>query len=230
MMFEKVTDERVPYLSIAGGFVWNRKSDKTHPDYAEQNYGRPDGTTGTRSGAKYKAITCFVKDVVFKTHKQYGESINISIENGGDKFIIAVSTNNRYSQDLMKMLLTIDLTKAVYMKPFDFIDNVKKRATGISFLQDGKKVILKNDGAPFREKDWFKEANKKQVKRFFEDLNEWYVSEVEEKVCPFFNQGKPSVKNEALEVEAEKTNEVEQISEKTEPVTDLDKQLDSLMD
>lgn len=184
------------YLSVAGGFIWNRKADANDPNYATQDYDKVDGTTGTRKGARYADLTGNVTGVVFRTHDEYGESINVTVESGGDKYIISVSTNNRNSQDLMKALLLMDLTKPLFIKPYDFIGSDKKRAQGISFRQDGEKISLRYDDAPTKEKDWFKTATKKQIRRFFEDLSDWFVQEVTEKVIPQLDKmPKPEAKS-----------------------------------
>ena len=196
------------YLSVAGGFIWDRKAEKTHPEYAVQEFDRVDGTKGERSGARYADLTGNVTGVEFRTHDQYGESINVSIKSGEETFIMSISTNNRYSQDMMKALLKADLNEDIYIKPYDFTDpKTNKRVQGISFRQDGEKIDLKVDTPDefTKEKDWFKNANKKQIKRFFEDLSDWFVGEVEEKVVPMLSD-----KNEVDEQQEEEKNEPEQ--------------------
>lgn len=172
------------YLSVAGGFIWNRKADQSDPNYATQTYQRADKTEGVRAGARYADLTGKVIAVQFRTHEEYGESINVTVAAGEDTFILSISTNNRYSQDLMKALLKMDLEKEIFIKPYDFIGTDKKRAMGITFKQNGTKLDLKIAESPSKEGDWFKTASKKEIKRFFEDLNDWFVAEVEAKVIP----------------------------------------------
>jgi len=169
---------RSTYLSIAGGYIWNRKAESNDPNYATQGFDRADGTKGERAGARYQDLTGIVTDVMFRTHTQYGENVNVTISAGGDSFILSVSTNNRYSQDIMKMLLIADLNLPVYIKPYDFTDKDGRRAQGVSFRQNGEKISLRVDGAPNKEKEWFKTAGPKNIKRFFEDLSDWYVNQV----------------------------------------------------
>ena len=174
--------QRSTFLSVAGGYIWDRKADASNPNYATQSFDRADGTQGERAGARYADLTGSVTKVEFRTHPQYGENVNVTIEAGGENFILSVSTNNRYSQDLMKMLLVADLTKPVYIKPYDFVDTAKRRAQGISFRQDGVKLVLRVDGAPNKDSEWFKTAGSKNIKRFFEDLTDWFIGEVTTKV------------------------------------------------
>lgn len=199
------------YLSIAGGYIWDRKADKEHPEYNTQTFKRVNGTEGERSGARYGELTGSITDVEFRTHEKYGESINVKVNSEGESFILSISTNNRYSQDMMKALLKIDINKEVFIKPYDFTDpKTNKRVQGISFRQDGEKIDLKTDTPEEfkKEKDWFKDANKKQIKRYFEDLSDWFVGEVEEKVRPLFadsdntqEESKSNVENKEVEVE-----------------------------
>jgi len=196
-----VNQSRSTYLSIAGGFIWNRKADESDPNYATQTYERKDGTKGLRKGAQYADVTGKITGVVFRTHPEYGESINVKIDDGTpESYIISISTNNRYSQDMMKALLLGDLQKTFFIKPYDFIGNDKKRAMGISFRQNGEKIALKIDDAPSKESDWFKSATKKEIRRFFEDLNDWYVEKVQMEVVPNLDDS-PAVKEVAEVVE-----------------------------
>lgn len=211
----KVQESNGTFLSIAGGFIWDRKANKDHECYAEQDYEKADKTTGTRSGAQYGDLTGRVTKVQFRTHPEYGESVNVTFKDSEDEmYIVSISTGNRYSQDLMKALLVMDLEKTINLKPYDFTGADKKRAQGISFKQEGTKLDLKIELPKDYIKDeaWFKKAEKKQIKRYFEDLNDWFVSEVEEKVIP-------NIKNEEQDSEkpAPKKTEVKKEVKKTEP-------------
>lgn len=203
------------YLSIAGGYIWDRKMvDKEDPNYATQIFIRADKTEGKREGGQYGDFTGKLIGVEFKVHDEFGQSVNVTVEAGDEKFIISVSTNNRYSQDFMKALLKMDLDKQFHMKPYDFVDKDGKRAQGIVFRQDGEKIVLRNESKdmPSKDSDWFKTATKKDKRRFFEDLTEWFVAEVEEKVCPHF-KNKPVAKQKP---KAGLGSAIEEISEKTE--------------
>ena len=90
---------RSTFLTIAGGYIWNRKAESNDPNYATQDFKRADGTTGTRAGARYADLTGPVSKVEFKTHPQYGQNINVTITANGENYILSISTNNRYSQD-----------------------------------------------------------------------------------------------------------------------------------
>lgn len=201
----KVQEGGATFLVVAGGYIWDKKAGEDHPDYSTQDFEKADKTTGTRKGARYGDLTGKIVKVAFRTHAEYGESINVTFNAGGELYTVSISTNNRYSQDLMKALLVMDLEKVLFMKPYDFIDSNKKRAQGISFKQDGEKLDLKIEDAPSEDPEFFKKADKKKIKRFFEDLNDWFIAEVEEKVIPFIKndseegaepEAKPAAKKE----------------------------------
>lgn len=179
-----VAESNSTFLTIAGGFIWNRKAEKEDPDYAEQKYIKADKSEGVRCGARYASLSGRITAVEFKTHKEYGENINVTVSTGDNNYTLSVSVNNRYSQDLMKALLNMDTEKDIFIKPYDFIDQDRRRVQGISFKQDGEKLDLKVEGVPTKDADWFKAADKKSIKRFFEDLSDWFVAEVQQLVCP----------------------------------------------
>lgn len=198
------------FLSIAGGFIWNRKCDKTHPDYAEQTYVKSDKTEAVRTGAQYADITGRITKVEFKTHKEYGENMNVTIDDGEDTFVISVSTNNRNCQDMMKALMVMDLSKEIFIKPYDFVGADKKRAQGISFRQDGEKLSLKVEVPEEYQKDadWFKNTDKKKIKRFFEDLSDWFVAEIEETIIPKLKPLEEKTKKASVETDDSEEDDV----------------------
>lgn len=179
-----VKENKGTFLSVAGGYIWDRKADKSNPHYATQTYTKKDKTEGTRAGAQYGDLLGKVVSVVFREHNEYGQSINVGFEAEGELFIVSIGTNNRNSQDLMRALLVADLDQDLYMRPYDFQDKQKKRVQGISFKQNGEKLNLRVDGAPSESAEWFKSAAKKDVRRFFEDLSDWYVGMIQENVIP----------------------------------------------
>lgn len=212
------------FLTIAGGYIWNRKADSNDPNYATQEYKRADGTVGERAGARYADLTGNVTDVEFKTHPQYGENMNVTVLANGDKFILSISTNNRYSQDMMKCLLNADLTKPLFIKPYDFVGKDNRRAMGLSFRQDGEKVNLRVEGSPSKPAEWFKTAGTKNIRRFFEDLNEWYVNEVTAKVVGSVSAPAVEAPKVVKEVEPAAQAPVAKVAD-----DDLDNQLDALL-
>lgn len=219
--------EQTTYLAVAGGYVWNKKEDETHPQFAIQEFKKMDGTVGSRQGARYDSLTGVISGVEIKTHDQYGESIQTKIVSGDESYTISISTNNRYSQDMMKALLKLDLSLPVMLRPYDFTNKENKRVQGISFTQNGQKVLLRNDDAPFNP-DVFATGDKRKIKRFFEDLTEWFVNEVTDKVINgyFANASAPTPTPTPTPVAKAPVAQVEEVVEEE---ANLDSQLDALL-
>ncbi len=55
-----VSESNGTFLSIAGGFIWNRKAGEDDPDFAKQEYVKADKSTGSRQGAQYADLTGMV--------------------------------------------------------------------------------------------------------------------------------------------------------------------------
>ena len=124
--------DEVLFLSINAGAIWDKKADETNEFYREETYEKKDGSSGIRKGARYESVSGFITGVRFASHPEYGESLNILIEDGDDKFVLSTQVDNRYCGDLMKMLLLIDYNKLVIIRPYDFEDAKKKRVMGVS--------------------------------------------------------------------------------------------------
>ena len=172
------------FLAVAGGYIWDKKAEESHPNYSTQDYETSDGVK-QRKGARFNSLLGKIVDVKIGEHDKYGDSIQVTVLSDEERYIVSISVNNRYSQDMLKMLLKVDFSKDVLMTPYDsnnFKNSRGARNQGISFKQDGEKINLRNDDAPFKDSEWFKTANKKAKKRFFEDLTEWFLDEVRENV------------------------------------------------
>jgi hypothetical protein len=168
------------FLSVAGGYIWDKKQGEDHPQFKVQEYKDNNDEIATRQGACYPTLAGQIVDVRINEHDKFGQSVQVTFLSDGDRYIVSIGTNNRFSQDMLKMLLKVDLAKSVKMKPYEFIDKLKgKRVQGIVFHEDGEKIVLRNEEAPFKDGDFFKTATKKQKNRFFEDLTEWFVDTVQ---------------------------------------------------
>ncbi len=175
------------FLTVAGGFIWDRKAEPDHPEYNTQEYTFNDEKK-TRQGAQYADLTGTVKNVYFKTHDKFGENINVKVEaKSGDQYIFSIKTNTKNSQDMMKLLLQTDLSMPIYIAPYDFVGADNRRAQGISFRQNGEKIKLVLADLPEQFSEFPKAGgDKKLIKRFWEDFNDYLVAEVEENVCSQF--------------------------------------------
>lgn len=206
-----VVERKGKFLTVAGKYIWNRKmQDEEHSDYKKEEYTTRDGDKKERSGARYEDLSGMITGVRFRTHEQYGESINVTFQVNEEVFIISISTGNRYCTCMMKFLLKADLGKEVFMKPYDFIGKDGDRAHGISFRQDGEKIALKNEDSPKKPSEWYDTASKRDKKRQGEDVTDWFVKKVKADICSQFkDEQKAESKSKVEEQEAPK-EEVEQ--------------------
>jgi hypothetical protein len=174
---------RSTFLTVTGGFIWDKKQGEDHPQFKVQEYRDNNDEVATRQGACYPSLTGQIVDVRINEHDKFGQSVQVTFASEGDRYIISIGTNNKFSQDMMKMLLKVDLLKEVHVKPYEFMDKQKnKRVQGIVFRQDGEKIVLRNEEAPFKDSEFFAKATKKQKSRFFEDLTEWFVESIQEQI------------------------------------------------
>jgi hypothetical protein len=180
---EVVREGTSTFLTVTGGYIWDKKQGEDHPQFKVQEYRDNNDEIATRQGACYPTLSGQIVDVRVGEHDKFGQSIQVTFLSGEDRFIVSIVTNNRFSQDMLKMLLKVNFQEIVKMKPYEFVDKkTNKRVQGIVFHEDGQKVVLRNEEAPFKDADFFKDATKKQKNRFFEDLTEWFVDTVQKTV------------------------------------------------
>ncbi len=227
-------NQSVTFLAVAGGYIWDKSKGVDDPNYKTQEYAKLEGEVGVRAGARYDSLNGTVIGVEFQEHDQYGESVRVKLESGGEQFIISIGTNNKYSQDMLKALLKMDFSKEIFIKPYDFTDKVKnKRVQGISFKQDGSKINLRIEEAPFQKYD--ANATQKKKKRFFEDLTEWFVDSVKESVIdvhfPSSETEAPVAKSPVAKSPVAKAPVAKApVAKATVPTEDLNSALEALLD
>ena len=128
--------EKKTYLSIAFGRLRQRT---TKEDTQSELRLGEDGTEYYER--VYNFIEGFITNLFYKVHQEYGNSFEVTIDDGKEKFNLSFKENSRYCQDLLTKLPLIDLTKPVMITPFDFVpadktDNIQ----GTSIKQDGVKI------------------------------------------------------------------------------------------
>lgn len=226
----KVKKSNTAYLVVAGGFIWNKKANSDDPNYATQEWTNAKGETNERKGAQYGDVTGIVKNVYFKTHEQYGEALYVELKDGDYSFTLNIKTNTANSQHMMKALLLADLNKPLFVKPYDFIGDDKRRAQGISFKQDGQKIdlkefdIVKEFGNDWKtEKSFWSPSNKKKYTRWLEDLSDRFVAEIEEIVIPKLGNVKETTEDNVKDIEVVEEKVVEESNEVVEKKTGVEK-------
>ena len=72
--------EKLTFLGVAGGYIWDKSKDNTDSNFATQEYKKGNDEVGVRSGARYESVQGIVTGVRFNTHEKYGESIIVSLK------------------------------------------------------------------------------------------------------------------------------------------------------
>lgn len=69
-------------------------------------------------------------------------NLNLSIASPtGKTAVLSVPLKSAYADDIMKKIPAIDITKPVFLSPFNFKNENDKNVTGITFKQDGNKIV-----------------------------------------------------------------------------------------
>jgi hypothetical protein len=122
------------YLQIKQGEIFFPSNDKSAPNYRSVDWTNKSGETGTYAGLFFDSIKTKIFSIKYFDGK-FGTVINIEIE---DDYILVLS--GRYAAAIAPFIPSIDVSKEVVIRPYDFEDEKKVRRQGISLSQDGKKL------------------------------------------------------------------------------------------
>jgi hypothetical protein len=162
-----------------------------------------------------------IENIFFKEDEKYGNSFEVVLLDGIDKYQISFSEDNRFWFDFMKKLPNVLMNDAVKITAYDFVDKkTGKRKAGISLEQNGNKITSfydkkkdettwellhgfpKSDGIDWKDKD--------ELKIYFIRVKKFLHNEFNTRIAPLF------------ELVSEKHNiEVEDNSNDVGPVDDL---------
>lgn len=211
---------KVVFLNVAGGLLWDKTGvDKENKSYLVQEYTFNDEKK-TRKGYAEKAMQGLVTGIKVNTHEKFGEFAIVEFDIEGKKVVLSVKTNTTNSQHLFGALLNMDATAPLYVKPYDFIAKAHPkfgaggRRQGISFKQNDAPLNIKVSDAPWDKFEGVKD-NAVMKKRFFEDLNIWYVEKINALSIKLFGE---SVEKESDEKAP--SNETEKTVEKKAVATE----------
>lgn len=127
------------YLSIKLGQLFyptQAPEDKQAQNYTSKITQDSKGNKYNNEGLWFEAIESVIYGVRFYD-TQYGTNINIELADG---YILSDKIDSRTGTQLMDMLPSIDLSKPVYIKPYDFNGDDGKRVRGILLKQDDVKI------------------------------------------------------------------------------------------
>lgn len=136
-----------------------------------------------------------ITNIYYKESEDYGNSFDVTIDDGENKWGISFKESSRYCQDFLSRLPNIDLSKWVRISPYDFFPKgSEKSRQGITVWQDETKIpnyfvakvddkFIYNHGFPEStgkmEKDDFK-IYLIQVKKFLREYtNDNIISKIQ---------------------------------------------------
>ncbi len=208
------------------------RSEKGEEGAIEREYKKKDGSMATKWEIPFTEIFGKITGIEFN-EGNYGRSINISIGDGKDKFILSTNTGADYGASLMKVLPNLDLSKDVTLTPYSFEDDDNNDRKGISVKQNGEKIKTffydienkKNlHGIPEAdEKKKPKRTEKTKWTKFwvshFSDIEEFLVEYTSDNIIPALEKIKEKNANGKTTLKTSK--DVKEELEKTDPLDDF---------
>jgi len=129
--------EKKNYLTISYGKLRQRTTE-SDPE-AQSRY---SDTLGKEIWERvYNWVEGKITSIFYKESKEYGNSFEVTLDDGKDRFNISFKEKSRYCTDFLSKLPNIDLDSFVRITPYDFIPEGKESAImGVSLKQFDKKI------------------------------------------------------------------------------------------
>lgn len=90
---------------------------------------------------EYNFIEGKITKIYYKDSKEYGNSFEVTIDDGKEKYSVSFKEDSRYCQDFLSKLPNIAFSKTVKITPYQMTDNKSgKEKRGVSIQQDGVKI------------------------------------------------------------------------------------------
>jgi hypothetical protein len=130
------TPENVTYLSIGWGKL-RKKAQAMAEGVVERTTQK-----GEKSLAyEYSYVEGKITKIYRKESKEYGNSFEVRVDDGKDKFSVSFKEGSRSCQDLLTKLPNIDLNQPVKISPFQMMnEKTGKEFRGVSIQQNGVKI------------------------------------------------------------------------------------------
>jgi hypothetical protein len=143
MSREEIREKQLYYTIVAGSFRVQVPQDS--PDAVRRDWKSADGT---KSGTKYErvvnALFGFISDIQFRDG-DFGMQMFVTLDENedGEKPVIALATQSRECEDLMKKLPNINLSKEVRLRPFNFEGSEGDEVRGMEVMQQDEEEKFK---------------------------------------------------------------------------------------
>ena len=89
----------------------------------------------------YGFITGKITNILYKEHSEYGNSFEITFDDGNEKYNVSLPEDSKYCQDFLSRLPNLDLSHYVTLSPYDFKpQDSEKNKKGLTLKQNGVKI------------------------------------------------------------------------------------------
>jgi len=205
MPVEQLGDWGARYLTIIAGKLSQKVSEDT--DGAIKREYDIDGNKGVKWELRYKNLSGFITWIEFK-QSDYGEMCIVTIEQNWEVDKLTMNTDSRYFSDLGRKISNIDLSKTVFINPYDFEKN-GKQIRWLDIKQDWEKITdAYYDWETKKTKKGFPAVSDEDKKKY--DSDSWKV---------FFIQIKKYLKAEMEKIEFPTVDTGVKIEEKEDEIS-----------
>ncbi len=149
---------------------------------------------------EYSWIEGQIKKIYYKESKEYGNSYEVTIDDGENLYNVSFKENSRYCQDFLVKLPNIDLSQPVKITPYDMRSEDGKERRGTSVMQNGiklKSYFSQKEGDVWIYREGFPEPKKpkltdKEWKIYLIEIQSFLMDYVKDNIIPKLND--PAVK------------------------------------
>lgn len=156
----------------------------------------------------YTELSGYIAGIKF-FEGEYGKQLQLSVKDGEDEIVLGFPVNSNFCEDLMKKLPNVKFNQPVVIKPYSFIDKVKKTPKkGVTIIQEDEKInsffskvegdkVITTNGLPVPEEG--KKYDADDWKMHFMIVRKFLVNFIESQVAPMINFVDNSVAAEMTE-------------------------------
>lgn len=138
-MAEPMGDNNTMYLYIIQGHLMQKVKEGTPGAIKREWESKSDGKTGTKWELQFKNLTGIITGIEFKD-SDFGEQCIIKLESDGEKAQLQVGLDSKYFSSFGHRFSNINFSLPIIINAYDFENDDKKRVTGLSLIQDDKKL------------------------------------------------------------------------------------------
>jgi len=127
--------EQKRYLNMSNGAI-REKCEPSHPSAVK----RVLDNGKVLHEIIYASLEGTIDRIYTTTHKEYGLKYNLVVEDEGEKYLLQISENSRYSNDFIMVLPNMTLGSRFMFKPYQFTTQDEREVQGLTIYCEGEKV------------------------------------------------------------------------------------------